>query len=351
MSRIKFAILTGIALTGSTFAQAPVTVNPPHAPMMQEGAAVVAAAPLASPDVMPTVVGGSCQTCPTYSSDIGACCQKSKLFGVIAPSDQEFCSFTSPQTNPLFFEDPRTLTELRAHFVNHKFPNSNPVLQGGTAQYVAVQARIALTDRLSIIATKDGYIWTNFGNPALGDPDGWADLAAGLKYNLIRDPENQRVLSAGLTYEFDLGSHSVFQGRGDGEFHVFLTGAQKLNCKTNLMAATGARLPVDSADRSQMMYLSSRLDHEVVKTVHLGLEANWFHWLKSGNVLPVNFEGGDLINFGSTDVAGNNLVTLGAGVRKRFGKMNEFGVAYEIPVTDRKDILESRLYVDLILRY
>ncbi len=113
-----------------------------------------------------------------------------RLFGLIAPSDTCFADFVSPITNPLFFEDPRTLSEVRTIFANHWIPDSNPVFNGGNAQYLAVQARVALTERLSFIATKDGYIWLDSNNEAvIPDNDGWADVAAGLKYNLVRDPQ------------------------------------------------------------------------------------------------------------------------------------------------------------------
>jgi hypothetical protein len=42
---------------------------------------------------------------------------------------------------------------------------------------------------------------------------------------------------------------------------------------------------------------------------------------------------------------------MAVGAKKRFGTMNELGLGYEFPVTDRKDLLQSRLYVDLIIRY
>ena len=279
-------------------------------------------------------------------------CSTDRLFGLIAPSDRCFSEFVSPITNPLFFEDPRTLTEARVIFANHWIPDSNPVFQGGNVQYFATQLRAALTDRLSIIATKDGYIWLDSNNEAaIPDEDGWADVAAGLKYNLIRDPDNQTLLSAGLTYELDVGTNHVFQGEGDGEFHLFATGGQQIGDRMHVLSASGFRLPVDTDARSQMWYWSNHVDYEVVDRWYALLEINWFHWMQSGNALPVNFEGGDLFNLGSTDVAGNNIVTLGVGAKKRFGDMHELGVGYEFPVTDRKDVLQSRLYLDLILRY
>ena len=275
-----------------------------------------------------------------------------RLFGFIAPSDRAFADFISPITNPLFFEDPRTLSEIRPIFAQHYIPESNPVLLGGDAQYFAVQARVALTERLSFIATKDGFIWLNSNNePVIPDDEGWADVAAGLKYNIIRNPSLPLVVSVGGTFEIPCGSGGVLQGTGDGEFHLFGTAGVGLTDRSHWLSATGFRLSTDTSARSQMWYWSNHLDYEVFDTWYGLLELNWFHWMQSGDRLPVTFEGGDLFNLGSTGVAGNDIVTLGVGGKKRFGEMHELGFGYEVPLTARKDVLESRIYVDLILRY
>lgn len=273
------------------------------------------------------------------------------LLGFIKPSDTCFSNFISPISNPLFFEDPRTSSEVRLIFANHWLPQNNPVFQGGQAQYLAMQARVALTERLSFIATKDGYVWIDPDNPAVGNPDGWADVAAGLKYNLVRDPANQHVLSVGATFELDVGSHRVFQGRGDGEFHVFATDGIALTQKSHWLTATGFRLPTDTAARSQMWYWSNHYDYNIWGKWFAVGELNWFHYMQSGNALGVNFEGGDLFNLGATDVAGNNLVTMAVGARRKLWGMSELGIGYELPVTARQDIISSRIYLDLILRY
>ena len=80
--------------------------------------------------------------------------------GLIAPSDHAFDDFISPMTNPVFFEDPRTLTEARFIFINHHVPDG---LGGGDVQLFALQLRAALTENLSFIATKDGYIVSDNG--------------------------------------------------------------------------------------------------------------------------------------------------------------------------------------------
>ena len=234
---------------------------------------------------------------------------------------------------------------------NQWIPSNNPVFLGGTAQYVAVQARVALTQRLSFIATKDGYLWLNPTNPALGNPEGFADVAGGLKYNLIRNPSTQTLLSAGFTYDFIDGARRVFQGNGDGEFNVFLTGGQEFFDVAHWVSASGFRMPLDSNARSSMFYWSNAFDVMLTQRLYATTQINWFHWYESGGALPVNFEGNDLFNLGATDVAGNDLVTGSFGGRFKFGRYHETGIAYEMPLTQRKDLLEGRLYLDLILRY
>lgn len=297
---------------------------------------------------------------PACGANMGGCCSEGDsgllglgggLLGFIKPSDTCFSNFISPISNPLFFEDPRTLSEVRLIFANHWLPQNNPVFQGGQAQYLAMQARVALTERLSFIATKDGYIWMDPDNPGAGNPDGWADIAAGLKYNLIRDVENQHVLSVGTTFELPVGSNHVFEGRGTGEFHLFATNGIALTPKSHWLSATGFRLPTNTAARSQMWYWSNHYDYNIWGKWYAVGEVNWFHWMQSGNALPVNFEGGDLFNLGATNVAGNNMVTMAVGARRKLWNMSELGVGYELPVTARQDVMSSRLYIDLILRY
>ncbi|MFO0869535.1 MAG: hypothetical protein U0935_11440 [Pirellulales bacterium] len=161
-----------------------------------------------------------------------------KLLGFIVPSDQCFARYISPMTNPVFFEDPRTLTEVRFIFLNHVLPNRAPLV-GGRAGAGRADSP-ALTDRLSIIATKDGFIFTG-SDPVIMD-DGWADVNVGLKYNLWSDPDSQRLLSAGVTYELPM-VRPRRQGNGDGLFHLFLTGGAMFGEYGHWISGLGYWLP------------------------------------------------------------------------------------------------------------
>lgn len=272
------------------------------------------------------------------------CVLVSTLLGCFGESDRCFDDWISPMTNPVFFEDPRTLTELRGIFLQHKVPST---AGGGDVQLYALQIRAALTDRLSLIATKDGYAVSD--NPLIAD--GWADLALGLKYNLVRDTCTQTLLSAGAVYELPVGSTRTLQGNGDGEFHLFLTGGTELCCDWHLISALGLRLPADDDAESTSMYWSNHVDYHLGRGVYALAEFNWYHWLESGAGGVAGVSGGDLFNFGSTGIAGNDIVTGAFGVKYKPNRYYEIGLAWENPLTQRRDVLENRLTADLILRY
>lgn len=267
-----------------------------------------------------------------------------RLFGLFVSTGYTFSDFISPVTNPVFFEDPRTLTEVRPIFLHHNIPNS---LGGGDVDLIAVQARAALTERLSIIATKDGFIMSD-GNLL---NDGWADVSAGLKYQLYADECCGRLLSTGVSFELPVGSSRALQGNGDGEFHLFASMGTRFWTSSHWISSSGFRLPTDRSDESSVWYWSNHIDHEIIAGIYTFSEYSWYHWMSSGkNGIP-GVEGGDLFNLGSMEVGGNDIVTAAWGLKYKPHEQMEIGIAYEWPMTNRQDLLENRLTTDLILRY
>ena len=272
-------------------------------------------------------------------------CDDTWTLNLIAPSDHCFDCFISPMTNPVYFEDPRTLSEARFIYARHKVPIT---AGGGEINVFALQLRAAINDRLSIIATKDGFLTSS--NPLIND--GWADVNVGLKYNLFKDPASQRILSTGVTYELPVGSTRALQGNGDGVFHLFMTGGTQIGNNGHWISAGGWVLPTDPGDESQWMYWSNHLDRRLGNSNFYGFyEANWYHWLDSGAGGIPGIEGGDFFNFGSTNVTGNDIITNALGVKYKPSANTEVGVAWEVPVTKRRDVLDNRLTFDFILRY
>jgi len=286
------------------------------------------------------LAGGSCH--------LGSCGRRSlfsgRLLSRIQPSETCFDDFISPITNPIYFEDPRNLTEVRPIFINHSMPAA---LGGGTVNVYAMQLRARLSENVSFIAVKDGYITST--SPVLND--GWADLGAGLKFNLLRDAVNQRLWSAGFTYEAPVGSASALQGNGAGDLNLFSSAAARLGERSFFMSAGGIRAPLNSNRGSTSMYNSFHYSYMATQRLYLLSELNWFRWIGSGESFPLPLEGVDLANLGAAGVTGNNIVTWAYGLKLKPNRSNELGFAYEIPVSGRRDIFGPRVTVDYIRRF
>lgn len=277
---------------------------------------------------------------------LGSCLvSDDKLLGIFGHSDPCFNDFISPMTNPVFFEDPRTLTEARFIFLDHQLPNA---LGGDHVQVYAMQARLALTENLSIIATKDGFIVSQ--SPILND--GFADVAAGLKYNIFKDVDSQTIVSVGTTFEMPIGSAQALQGNGDGEFHVFASAGTQLWQGAHWITGSGFRLPANRAAENQMWYWSNHIDQQLGQSgIYLFHETNWYHYMSSANAFGAPIGGGDLFNLGSVGMAGENMVTGAIGVKYKPQQNMEVGVAYEVPYGNRKDLMQDRINVNFILRF
>lgn len=282
----------------------------------------------------------------TYDECGEGCPLPELLLGCFCKSCECFDDFVSPMTNPVHFEDPRTLTETRVIFLNHRVPDA---AFGGDIQLYALQIRARLTERLSLIATKDGYVVS--GNPLIDD--GWADVDLGLKYALYRDPHNQTLLSAGAVYNMPVGTPRTRMARGDGVFHLFLTGGAQLCDCAHWLSGFGGIIPVDDDANSSFIYWSNHLDYQVRRGWYAVLESNWYHWVADGDdrLGLTGVDGGDLFNLGSGGVDGNDIVTGALGLKHKPNRKTEIGVAYEVPLTDRRDVTESRFTADLIFRY
>ena len=271
-------------------------------------------------------------------------------------SDHCFDDFISPMINFVFFEDPRTVTELRPIYVSHWVPNTigNGTTAGGNVHLFAAQFRIALTDRLSLIAVKDGFILDNTEGAldTLID-DGWADVSAGLKYNFLRNRSTGTLASAGFTYEIPMGSDRALQSVADGEFHMFLTMGQRLFCgNAHFLSSFGYRLPVDNDLQATSVHWSNHFDVRLTERTYVFTEVAWWHWTENATSgAALGLAGHDLFNLSASDVAGNDLVTQNVGMKYKPCGNFEAGIAYEFPLTDFEDLLSSRLQLECIFRY
>lgn len=257
--------------------------------------------------------------------------------------------YVPPLANPLFNETPYITTELRAIYFHQEIPNS--FVSSGTIDVVAAEVRIALTERLGFIASKDGYADIEFDD-VLEDDSGFANISLGLKYAFISEPEDDLIITAGAEYEVPTGNLETsgieLQGQGDGFLDLFLTGAKAFGA-LGLQASFGTNIAIDSNEDSSMLHYSAHANYEVYPNLFPMIELNGFTTIDNGNRTPGDFEGVDLVNFGATD--SGTVVTLAGGLRYRLLDYLILGVGYEAPISDREDILESRTYIDAVFHF
>jgi hypothetical protein len=268
-----------------------------------------------------------------------------RILGLL-PSDHYFDRFISPLSNPFFFEDPRSLTEVRGIFLDNSLPS---FISNGDAQVWAAQLRGRLTDRVSVISPRLAYWQVNQSGG--GAPVGFLSAPVGLKYNFIRDVERQLLVSGGVTY-FLKGSSDALSNFGDGDFHFFLSGGKEIFDRGHWLSGTGFRIPADSNWGTQMWYWSNQWDYELPGHFYPLVGLNWYHWMRSSGLgISGPLTGLDIIDLPATGVAGRNVVTTVAGIKWKFSGHAEVGGGYELPVTQNGDILHNRAYADVIFRY
>lgn len=252
----------------------------------------------------------------------------------------------SPVANPFFHEDAVIRSEIRPVFVHHDIDDR--FLGGGDAQLYALQLRYALTDRLAIIATQDGYFDIN--NDAIGDPEGWMDLALGVKYALIDNEASQFILTPGVTFKIPTGDREVFQGRGGGEWDLFVA-AQKGFGDFHLSSNVGLRLPNNTQENSTLLHYSLMADYYTCRWFIPFVAFNAYTVLSEGSNIGLTTEGYDVINFGSSGADGVTQGTLAVGFRSRILKNVDLGFAYEKAVIEPNGLTDDRFTFDLSIRF
>ncbi|MCW1884890.1 hypothetical protein OKA04_09130 [Luteolibacter flavescens] len=272
-----------------------------------------------------------------------------------------------PISNPTLFDLALPTTNLHPIFMYQRLPDSvsstaGPLAMGGDVQVYALQFEIALSERLSLVATKDGYVDMNPDNTALWENEsGFANIGGGLKYAFIYDPSSSTAVSGTVTFEFPTGNHDVFQGEGDGAANVIVSGL-KLWDDLQVAGAAGVHLPFDG-QMATTSFISAHASYEVSRWFIPLVEVNWHHLLEAGNGRPnfsaqaggavpvvAAFEGYDLLNFGASNATRNrDLVTAAVGFRSRLTDDLQLGFAYELPLTDEENsVMEDRFTLDLV---
>jgi len=282
----------------------------------------------------------------------------------------------NPMSMPYLFEDPYIATDVNFVGIYHNFP-SDSIFDGGEAGVIAIQARLAITDRLAFIATKDGYMINRPDNSELDNEEGFMDITAGLKYAVIDDREAGLIVTPSLRFELPVGNADVFQGFGDGVLIPAVTmgyGPENIH----LIAGLGAQIAMDDDANSSSLFYNIHLDQAFEVDCIPGadfivpfIELNGTTYVASGdgsnNVSTDSFgsvplktaqdvlynagngitrdkrgEGADVANLGSSGMSNETIITMAWGVRVPFRNGISTGMSYERVLSQRQDIFEQR---------
>jgi hypothetical protein len=279
--------------------------------------------------------------------------------------------FEMPIDQPYLFEDPFITTGLVPVFIWHQFPVSS-ALGGGDLFVVALQARVAITDRLAFIATKDGYGWERPDRNILDDQEGWFNLAGGFKYALIQRPEDNFIMSAALRMEVGTGSSAIFEGQSGSVVFIPSLSAAWSYDKLHLIGDVGGQAGTDSDLHSSQFFFHAYADYTVHKHFQPFIQFSGQRYtgsgqgersvrLKGGGSLPMEtarqalgldtFEGVDVHNLGNAGVNENFLAYFGVGAHIPINKHFTFSVAWSRPITDRSDIYRQRVTTALRMEF
>jgi hypothetical protein len=268
----------------------------------------------------------------------------------------------SPVSMPFLFEDPRALTEVRPLFFYQTSPNRNPAFSGGSSEFYGIQARVAFTERWSLVISELGLVslQPHDSDVGLTDKTGFAEVRLGPKWTFYRDEQAGRVAAAGVAFDIPAGDKSVFQNTGSLSLDPYVTFGQTFGRSSygtfNVLAAAGFWFSVDD-ERTDYIHAHLHLDYDVANLhrIYPLIELNWLHTTSFGKANQfVGTEGADLVNFGSNSYDGKrDLVTLALGARYKFGGSDHYqvGTSFEFPLTDRKDLQAFRFGLDFIIRY
>ncbi|MGF1483941.1 MAG: hypothetical protein ACFBZ8_06215 [Opitutales bacterium] len=274
-----------------------------------------------------------------------------------------------PISNPTLFDLPIAQTFIRPFFLYHKLPDRIRTTAGdlpvdGEVLLYAVQLEYAFTDSLTFVALKDGF--ADFDPDAtLGDTDGFANIAAGLKWTFFQQPEDGAAAAIRLMYEVPFGEDEVIQGEGSGIIIPSLDLMQIIG-PAQFAATIGAEVPIDGDDESTMFFMSGHFSYEVLPKFSPLVELNYRRVLgvgdggsrfpeHAGGAVPAvaTFEGGDLFNFGASNASTNpDFLSFAVGFRYRVLEWVELGFAWERPITDDEEsVMEQRFHVDAVIHF
>ncbi len=255
--------------------------------------------------------------------------------------------FVMPVGNFIYFEDPFITTDLRLAYVYHDIPDDS-VLRGGQIHVIAAQIRIALSERLALIATKDGYTWIDTHITSEGE--GWNDFTLGLKYAFHSNPEEQFLISGGIRWELANGSSAALQG-GSQELSPFIAMAKGWD-RCHFLGTLSGRIPTNRHSGNYSLIWNLHLDYALTETFRPLIEVHGIHWLSNGNRLPFSTDYLDVGSIGASEAAGRDFFSAGLGFRWQAMENISVGLVYEFPLESASQhLMQQRVTLNTVISF
>ncbi len=253
---------------------------------------------------------------------------ESKMWPGFLTGLEGYEDFVMPVGMFTYFEDPFITTDLRLLYVYNDIPDRSE-LGNGQVHLVAAAIRVALTERLAFISTKDGYSWFDSDTTPAGD--GWNDFAFGLKYAVYSNPDEQFLVTAGMRWELVNGSSDVWQGGDSQELSPFISVAKGWH-KWHFLGALSGRIPMDHHDANASVVWNLHLDYNLTETFRPLVELHGIHWLSNADLLPMSADYLDVGSLGVSEASGRDFFSAGIGFRWQAMDNVSIGLTYEFPL-------------------
>src|SRR5438093_9877220 len=145
--------------------------------------------------------------------------------GGFLTSDRGFPNFIGFVSNPTRNFDPRSLTQLWPIFT-YAWTDPFRVIPSGQLSAYGPGFSAALKERLCIGLSSGGPAWAHFNRQRTG----WTNLGGFAQYTIIRDTDDQFLLTGGLIWEAPSGSKEIFQGSPPAYLAPYLTVGKEFGC-------------------------------------------------------------------------------------------------------------------------
>jgi len=189
--------------------------------------------------------------------------------GGFLTSDRGFPNFIGWISNPTRNIDPRSLTELYPIFSYAWTDPFRHVIPRGQISAYGAGINLALTERLCVGLTDGSPLWAHFDRQRTG----WANLGGFGQFTLIRDTDDQFLLTIGLSWEAPSGSKEVFQGTGPAYLAPYLTLGKEFG-NFHVLATTGYYFPCEDSTVTTQTYFAN---------FHFDYRLGWFYPLVEFN--------------------------------------------------------------------